>query len=136
MIGPGAIACILKHGDIAWVIKWRDTFNDRRWTCVTKRIDGGGREALTVKTAGEGDIIVIKPAPVYEPGATVTYDGIQYTVHADLGDAVELVVPASRYPLSDGVHLVVAEGNKTTITKAELVLAALERPLKEKKNEQ
>ena len=45
---------------------------------------------MSGRTAGEGDVVLIKPAPTYEPGATIEYDGTACTVVHDLGDEVDL----------------------------------------------
>ncbi len=129
MITTGAIVTVRKHGDIAFVVYSR--MSDRRWRVISKALDERGREAFSGKVVGEGDITLIRATPTYEIGATVEHNGLSHTVSADLGEFVQLNVPSARHPLRGGGHLQTAAGNRTTVTKAELVLASLGQTKKE-----
>jgi signal peptidase I len=121
VITPGATVRINHHsGD--WVVH---SALGGRWKCIGRGVVGRDRQALISRIVGEGDIVVVKPAPTFAPGTTIEHNGVEHTVLADHGDTAELEVPSSRYPLKRGGHLHIAAGNTTTVTKAELVLAAL-----------
>ena len=74
---------------------------------------------------GEGDLALVAPAPTYEAGTTLEHEGMSYTVAADLGDHVELIVPNTRSPLRGGGALHLSGGNTTTVAKSDLTLEAL-----------
>lgn len=64
-------------------------------------------------------------APVFEPGSVIEHNGQRLTVIEDRGDEVEFAVPASARPLRGSGRVLVTTGATTTISKADLVLAAL-----------
>jgi hypothetical protein len=125
MIAPGAIVRVYLQGDTAWVVRGK-TLDGSRWRVTCKDVDAPNRAALSARVVGEGDIVLIKPAPTYEPGSTITHNGVAHTVARDLGDEIELIVPASRFPTKGGDHLLRPAGNHVTIPKSDLVLETLQ----------
>jgi hypothetical protein len=121
MIAPGAIVICRQTGDTHWVVESHSA--DGRWRLVSKRLDG----RCTSRAAGEGDIVVITPAPTYEVGATIRYHGVEHIIAEAAGDFVTLIVPASRFRTRrGGDHLHIPEGNTVTIPKSDLVLEELQ----------
>ena len=123
MIAPGAIVVCRQTGAVAWIVERQEA--DGRWRVASKEIDDKGREVFNSRTAGQGDLVLIAPAPVFEPGAEIEHDGMQYTVIRDCGDSVELLVPPRRFPLKGGEHLHIPAGNAASIPKSDLVLEDL-----------
>ena len=123
MISPGAIVRVYRCGDIAWVVEHQQP--DGRWRVCCKAVDHKGRAMFSSRTASENEMVLVQDAPSYQPGATITHNGVQHAVAADNGDAVELIVPATRRPLRGGGHLRIPGGNRTTIAKADIVLESL-----------
>lgn len=123
MISPGAIVMCRQTSDVAWIAERLDF--DGRWKVTSKGIDARGRAVYFGRVAGEGDLTVVTPAPVYQAGETVERNGLNCTVARDLGDAVELIVPASRRPLRGGGALSIPGGNAVTLSKADLALESL-----------
>ena len=123
MISPGAIVTCRQTGSVAWVAK--SAAPDGYWYLIAKQMDDRGRSAFIARTAGVGDITVVTPAPNYEIGATVLYEGQSCIVAADLGDDVELVLPASRIPLRGSGALHIPGGNTTCVGKADLTMETL-----------
>jgi hypothetical protein len=124
-IAPGAIVRVLRRGDVAFVVRRRDEFNSRRWQCVAKAFDDRENVLHEGVTVGEGDIVVVREAPTYSPGAQVHFNGVKHTVSRDLGESVELIVPSLRRLLRGGGVLRVAAGNTCMIAKSDLVLEKL-----------
>ena len=118
MLSLGCRQC----GLIAWVVERQEP--DGRWHVVSKAVDHKGHAIFSGRTAGEGDLVLITPAPIYAVGDAIEHDGLQHTVAADLGDAVEVVVPPSRAacPLKGGGHLHDCRWQRRTISKADLTL--------------
>jgi len=123
MISPGALVLCSKSGRTAWVAERR--LPGGQWKLVCKAVDHKLREVFSSMTVGEGDLTVVAPAPTYAVGDAVEHNGMQHAVAADLGDAVELIVPATRRPLRGGGYLHIAAGNNITLSKADLVLEDL-----------
>ena len=123
MISPGAIVRVYRCGDIAWVVERHEP--DGRWRVCCKAVDHNGRAMFSSRTASENEMVLIQDAPSYQPGATVTHNGVPHAVAADNGDAVELIVPATRRPLRGGGALSIPGGNAVTLSKAELALEQL-----------
>ena len=93
---------------------------------LSEAVDHKLREVFSSVTVGEGDIAaVIIEAQVFEVGAAVMHNDLEHTVDADRGDAVELIVPATRFPLRGGGGLHVPGGNATTVAKSDLTLETL-----------
>ena len=124
MIGPGAVVVCRQTGAVAWVVHSRMA-NGQQWKLVSKAVDHRGRAVFSGRTAGEGDVVLIAPAPTYEVGDAIEHDGLSYTVAADLGDSVEAVVPSRPRPLRGGGHLHIAAGNTITLSKSDLTLETL-----------
>lgn len=122
-ISAGAIVTVRQFGNVAWVVHRRVA--DGRFKCIGKAVDDRGGEALSSRTAGEGDVMLITPAPIYEAGTLIERGGVQYTVATDLGDHVELIVPATRFPLKGGGALHLPGGNTITVAKSALTVEAL-----------
>ena len=122
MIAPGALVTVRQYGLTAWVVERREA---GRWHVVSKGIDDRGRAVYFGRVAGEGDIALITPAPVYEAGTTVEHNGMQHVVASDNGDSITLTVPDSRRPLRGGGHLHIAAGNTITLAKSDLALEEL-----------
>jgi hypothetical protein len=124
MTQVGAIIQIHRRGDMRWVVT-RQEFDAQgranRWHVVSLDIDAasGTHNGLTV---GEGDLVTLVAAPVYEAGAEVRYEGQDLTVIEDLGDFVKFSVPASRFPLKGGHALTIPSGNTAVIAKSDVVL--------------
>ena len=91
---------------------------DGRFKRIGKAVDDRGGEALSSRTAGEGDVMPITPAPIYEAGTLIERGGVQYTVATDLGDHVELIVPATRFPLKGGGAPHLPGGNTSPVANA------------------
>jgi hypothetical protein len=123
MISPGAIVRVNRHANIAWVVHSKDL--NGRWRCLSKKVDGLNRSALSTLIVGAGDMILIKEAPTYVVGAEVCYEQIDHTVIEDRGEFVKLAVPSSSFPLAHGGALERPSGNAAVISKANLVLEAL-----------
>ena len=68
-----------------------------------------GRSTYVTRVARTSDLRLVQPAPVYEPGAIVRYQGRPVSVLEDLGDEVTVVAGLSR----------------VDAPKSELVLASL-----------
>jgi acetyl-CoA carboxylase alpha subunit len=81
--------------------------------------------APTGRTAGEGDIVVVRDAETYDLGTTIEYGGVKHTVARDLSDFVELVTPEVSRPLRGGGALRIAAGNTVTMAKSDLALALM-----------
>jgi hypothetical protein len=125
MIAPGAVVRVHNHGDVAWVVK-RRALDGVRWHVTCKSLEASRhRELFSSRIAGEGDIVVVRPAPTYEPGSTVTYNGIEHAVAADNGDSVTLIAPDKRFACDGGDYLLVPGGNTLTVAKGDLVLQEL-----------
>jgi hypothetical protein len=100
MIGPGAIVVCRKTGATAWVAERH--LSGGQWKLVSKAVDHRGRAVFSGRIAGEGNVVLIAPAPVYQEGATVEHNGVQHVIAADNGDSITLIVPATRRPLRGG----------------------------------
>ena len=72
------------------------------WHCRAKRVDERGRSDTTSRICGPGDLVLVRPAPIYEPNTMIVYGGRYHEASRDLGDAVELIVPDVRLPLHGG----------------------------------
>ena len=118
-ITPGCIVRVHRQGDIAWVAVRREI--DGRWRVQAKAVDGRGGDLFTSRTAGEGDIVLIRKAPIFAVDDVVEHNGAKLTVIADLGDRVKFSVPPSRYSTRYG-NLEVPGGNTVEIEKSDLVL--------------
>ncbi len=121
-IEPGAIVKCSQTGDHLWVVKVKEP--GQRWLLVSK-IKRRGIATQAERVAGEGDLNEVVSPPSYEIGATVELDGVAYTVSADLGEDIEVEVPASIFPLEDGGALHLPGGNTAIVSKADLVLEQL-----------
>jgi len=121
MISSGCIVRINRQGDILWVVHSRTT--DGRWKCV-RSVNSWRGERFTSLSVGEGDVVLVAAAPVYEVGVAIMHNGIAHVVLADHGDAVELEVPSSRFPLKGGGALSILSGNVITLSKSDLALEA------------
>jgi hypothetical protein len=121
MIAPGSICTCEQTGAQLWVVVGR-AHDGLGWRLIGKFTNHFGHAACTGRTAGEGDLTLIKDAPTFEPGAEVEHGGKLLTVIEDLGDEIEFEVPASSRPLRGGGALRIAAGNTTTIYKADLTL--------------
>ena len=62
MIAPGALVRVRQCGLIAWVVERQEP--DGRWHVVSKAVDHRGRAVFSGRTAGEGDVMLITPAPI------------------------------------------------------------------------
>ena len=118
-LSPGTTVWLKREqGD--WVVHSR--LGDR-YKCLGKTSVGRNHdEVLTARIVGEGDAVLIKAAPTYTPGQTVTYNGVPHTIVRDDGDTVTLEVPASRYQTHGGDHLHIDAGNDIVVSKCELVM--------------
>ena len=123
MIAPGAIVRVRRRGDVAFVV--HSSGIDGRWRVVSKTVYDERRSAFSSLTVGAGDTIVVEDAPTYEVGAAVEHEGWKHTASGDLGDQVELIVPASRRPLKGGGALYLPGANTITVGKSDLVLEQL-----------
>ena len=69
---------------------------------------------------------MIKDAEVYEIGSTVTYEGLDHLVLADLGDdGVEVGVPEHGVQTRGGDVIRIPSGNVQVLHKADLNLAGM-----------
>ena len=66
------------------------------------RVNRRGRLDPIGRTAGEGDIVLIREAATYSPGSMIEVDGIPHEVARDLVDEVAAIVPESSRPLRGG----------------------------------
>jgi hypothetical protein len=123
MISVGAVVTCRQTANVAWVA--RRKLDDGRWLLIGKAMDQHGRATYSSRTAGEGDLQEVTPAPSYEEGTTITFESAPHTVQRDLGTEVELIVPANRHAHSSGVTLHVAGGNIITVSKADITLETL-----------
>lgn len=120
-IKPACLVRIRRLGDSRWIFVRREF--DARWTCVSKAVIGRSHyQHLTTRSVGAGDIVVVRDPPSYQPGDSIERAGIRYTVNRNLGDSVEVTVPASRGTLRGGGFLALAAGNIAVIAKSDLVL--------------
>jgi hypothetical protein len=123
MISPGSVVRVWQTANTAWVVV--RPWPDGRLYLLTKSVDDAGHASYTARVAGRGDVIEVSPAPVYQPGQTVKHDGIPYEVIVDKGDAVEMLVPQSRFVTAGGSRLKMPAGNHAEIAKSDLVLGKL-----------
>jgi hypothetical protein len=123
MIAPGAIVTCRQTSATLWVVRHRST--DGGWHLIGKVTNGLGHMVHTGRSAGEGDLHLIREAETYEVVSTVERDGQTLTVVADLGGSVEFAVPEISRPLCGGDAQSPAAGNTTTIYKADLTLENL-----------
>ena len=91
---------------------------DGSWHVVCKAVDHRGRAIFSGRTAGEGDVVLITPAPVYAGGDTIEHNGVQHTVAAILAMPSSLSSPPRRRPLKGGGHLHIAAGNTPRSARA------------------
>ena len=124
MISPGCVVRVHRHGDIAWVVASK--MFDGRWRCISKAVGTKNGVAFNGLTAGEGDCVLVSPAPTFEPGAKVLYGGREHIVIEDKGEFVILSIPASSRALRGGGALSIPSGNSALIAKSDLVLEQLE----------
>jgi hypothetical protein len=124
VIAPGALVTCRQTGLILYVV---DSLAEDgvRWHCRAKRVDQNGRHDISARTIGEGDLVLVRAAPVYEPHTMVEHEGRFHEVAADNGDSVELITPSSRYPLDGGHALHREAGKRITVDKATLTLELL-----------
>jgi hypothetical protein len=128
MISPGALVTCRFTGVVLWVVV--ADAGDGRYHLRGKMTDRRGRAAYTGRVSGEGDLTLIRPAPVYAVGDVIERPGLSgsldHIVLRDLGDeGVELAVPEDRIPLRGGYTVREAAGNSTLVSKADLLLDAL-----------
>ena len=64
-IAAGAIVRIRRRGDVAFVVVRQDTCNPRRWRCTAVAIDSKNRILHEGLTAGEGNMMLVRDAPIY-----------------------------------------------------------------------
>ena len=64
------------------------------------RINRWGRLAPTGRTAGEGDIVLIREAATYSPGSMIEVDGFLHEVARDLVYEVAAIVPEGNSPIA------------------------------------
>ena len=122
MIAPGSIVLCRQTGAAAMVVERREAGG---WRVVCKGIDDEGRSVYASRVAGEGDLVLVAPAPTFAVGAMVMHNGLEHTVIDSDGDTVTLSVPGTSRPLRGGGHLHIAAGNNITLSKADLVLEDL-----------
>ena len=122
-IAPGALVTCRQTGTVLYAVVAQT--GDGRWRLRGKRVDHKGRSDFTGRTAGAGDITVIREAETYEPASVIEHNGRFYEMAADNGDSVELIVPASSRPLTGGGAVRLAAGNATTVAKSDLTLETL-----------
>jgi len=142
VIAPGSTCISRQTGNALWIVKRQEL--DGRWRIVGKTTDRRGYPVLTARTAGENDLTVIFEVPVLTIGAAIMHNGMEHVVAADLGNAVELVVPPHTYQTHGGVssrrgrartkrsgkprrtrrgvNLHIAGGNVAAIPKADIVM--------------
>ncbi len=97
MISAGAIV-VDQRGE-TWVAH-SQTDDGRRCKCVRRFPDG----RFSSKSIGQGDLVEVEPASLFEPGLSILHDGEVYDVVQDLGDAVELLTPDRRRLTRAGEH--------------------------------
>lgn len=144
-ISPGAIVVFRQTGLVAWVVHSR--LADGRFKCVSEGVDPRGNGAVfNGRVVGEGDLMVVMPAPSYAVGDAIEQDGKSLIVAADLGDAVECVVPSHSHQLRGGMTyrngtrrggcvrlpgprtgatLHIPGGNRVTLAKSDITLERL-----------
>ena len=106
----GSLVTSRFHGPILWVVK--SAAEGGRWNLVAKQVDGRGRSAYKGHVAGGGDLTLVHDAESYQPGQTVTYQGLDHLVLEDRGDdGVWLGVPEHTSKTKGG-ELVRITGNK------------------------
>ena len=123
-IAPGAIVRILRRGDVAYVVVRQDTFNPHRWRCTAVAIDSKDRIFHEGITAGEGDMVVVREAPIFSPGTQVRFNGGTAQVIADNGDTATVAIPPARFKTRAGDYLHVPP-SRAVADKANLVLEEL-----------
>jgi hypothetical protein len=121
MVNVGDICVCRQTGAQLWVVLGAEP--NGRWRLIGKRTDQRGHKRLyDGRTAGEGDLTLVTPAPIFEPGSTVEHDGQTLKVLSDDIDSVVFEVPASRFLTRGGEHLHISGGTNTTrIHKADLL---------------
>jgi hypothetical protein len=63
-IAPGALVVVKQTGAVLYAVCGR-TDDGRRWRLHAKRVDARGRSDVTGRTAGAGDLVLIRPTPTY-----------------------------------------------------------------------
>jgi hypothetical protein len=123
VITPGALVTCKWTGTVLYVAVRADDAG--RWHLRSKATDEAGRAAYTGRTAGVGDIVVVKSALTYQPGETLEFGGKLLTVLRDLGHEVEFTVLEHSRPLHRGGSVRHAGGHTTLVSKADLMIEAL-----------
>jgi hypothetical protein len=96
-----------------------------RYRLVCKRVDHRGRVAYETRDAGLGDVTVIRDAATFEIGSTITYEGLDHLVLADLGGSIEAGVPKHTSKTKGGDVIRIPGTNVRVISKADLALATM-----------
>jgi hypothetical protein len=86
-ISPGAIVTCSQTGGRLWVVRGRH-HDGLGWDLIGKFTNCFGRKAYTGRTAGEGDVVLVRDAETYDLGTTIEYGGVKHTVARDLGDSI------------------------------------------------
>ena len=64
---------------------------------ITKTVDPAtGHEGYDGRVAGDDDLTTVTPAPMYEVGDMMGYDGVEAVVYADQEAVVVLAIPERR----------------------------------------
>lgn len=118
-VSVGAKVLCRQTGNVHWIVKRQIT--DTHWQLIAP----GDNGHYIGRLAGQGDLVELKPAPVYQVGAVILRGGVEHTVASDDGDAVTFTVGASRFATRGGEYLHIPSGNAATISKSDLALEQL-----------
>jgi hypothetical protein len=77
----------------------------RRWQCTAVAIDSKDRIFHEGLTAGEGDMVAVREAPIFSPGGQVRFNGGMAEVISDHGDTATLAIPPARFKTLAGDYL-------------------------------
>ena len=144
MISPGAIVRCRFTGSVDWIVKCVGA--DGRWQLIRKAVDKRGRSTFIGHEAGAGDLLGVRrvagsyksgnvdagdietvtPAPTYAAGSTVRYHDLDHAVIEDRGCTVLIQVSADSIPLRGGGSVLIPSGRTLSLSKADLILEALE----------
>ena len=117
----GALVTCKQTGAVLWIVKGS---TPEGWSLIRKATDARGYPTVTTRTAGAGDVVVIREAETYSPGYTIeNFQGVDYTVLEDRGDDVWLVASDFIKETRGGDPVHVDGGNTLVLSKAELLMA-------------